>query len=71
MNEPKCPYCGSEMTGGLEEGFCGILEYLYICNHCGSTSPLVLVENDDIDKAKTQALQKALSRVEMEKEKNL
>lgn len=70
MAEPKCPYCGSKMTGELEEGFHGVFEYLYACTRCGSTAPLVLVENDDIDKAKIQAFQKALHRADVEEEEN-
>ena len=65
MNEPKCPYCGEEMTGELEEIFGGVFGYQYRCYYCSSVSPLVLVTNG-LDAAKAEALEKALHRAEVE-----
>lgn len=60
---PKCPYCGAEMVGELEECFDNVWGYQYRCHHCGSVSPLVLVTNG-LDAAKAEALEKALHRAE-------
>lgn len=64
---PKCPYCGAEMTGELNEFFSNLFEYRYRCECCGSVAPFVIVENG-LDKglkaAKAKALEFALNRVE-------
>lgn len=41
MNNPKCPYCGTEMEISkydVQEG--GVIGYQYFCEMCDSTSPL-------------------------------
>lgn len=64
--KPKCPYCGAEMTGELNEFFSNLFEYRYRCECCGSVAPFVIVENG-LDKglkaAKAKALEFALNRV--------
>lgn len=64
MAEPKCPYCGTEMAGELEECFDNVFGYQYRCKHCGSVSPLVLVTSS-LDDAKTKAREKASHRAEL------
>lgn len=68
MNEtPKCPYCGAEMTGELEEFFSNLFEYRYRCERCGSAAPYAIVEkglDKGLDAAKAKALELALHRAE-------
>lgn len=63
----KCPYCGAEMTGELNEFFSNLFEYRYRCECCGSVAPFVIVENG-LDKglkaSKAKALEFALNRAE-------